>query len=48
LPNVLLILVGGIFVDRFGAARMTLCTAAVCFVGAAIRPLTVGTAYYRF
>jgi MFS family permease len=36
LPNVLLILVGGIFVDRFGAARMTLCTAAVCFVGAAL------------
>jgi MFS family permease len=35
-PNVLLILVGGIFVDRFGAARMTLCTAAVCFVGAAL------------
>jgi MFS family permease len=36
LPNVLLILVGGIFVDRFGAAPMTLCTAAVCFVGAAL------------
>jgi MFS family permease len=36
LPNVLLILVGGIFVDRFGAARMTLWTAAVCFVGAAL------------
>jgi MFS family permease len=35
LPNVLLILVGGILVDRFGAARITLCTAAVCFVGAA-------------
>jgi MFS family permease len=36
LPNVLLIPVGGIFVDRFGAARMTLCTAAVCFGGAAL------------
>jgi MFS family permease len=35
LPNVLLILVGGILVDRFGAARITVCTAAVCFVGAA-------------
>jgi MFS family permease len=35
LPNVLLILVGGILVDRFGAARITLCTAAVCFIGAA-------------
>ena len=36
LPNVLLILAGGLLVDRFGAARMTLCTAAVCFVGAAL------------
>jgi MFS family permease len=50
LPNVLLILVGGIFVDRFGAARMTLCTAAVCFVGAALTafsPSFVGMAVGR-
>jgi MFS family permease len=40
LPNVLLILVGGIFVDRFGAARMTLCTAAVCFIGTALTALS--------
>jgi MFS family permease len=42
LPNVLLILVGGILVDRFGAARMTLCTAAVCFVGAALTAFSPG------
>jgi MFS family permease len=42
LPNVLLILLGGIFVDRFGAARMTLWTAAVCFVGAALTAFSPG------
>src|ERR1700692_1956808 len=50
LPNVLLILVGGIFVDRFGAARMTLWTATVCFVGAALTafsPSFVGMALGR-
>jgi len=36
LPNVVLILVGGVLVDRYGAARMTLCTAAVCLAGAAL------------
>jgi MFS family permease len=36
LPNVVLILVGGVLVDRYGAARVTLCTAAVCLVGAAL------------
>lgn len=34
LPNVVLILVGGVLVDRFGAARMTLWTALVCLAGA--------------
>ncbi|MBB5204788.1 MFS family permease [Inhella inkyongensis] len=34
LPNVVLILVGGILVDRFGAARMTVLTAGVCLLGA--------------
>ena len=34
LPNILLILVGGVLVDRFGAARMTLITAGVCLAGA--------------
>jgi MFS family permease len=36
LPNVVLILVGGILVDRYGAARVTLCTAAVCLAGASL------------
>jgi MFS family permease len=36
LPNVVLILVGGVLVDRYGAARVTLCTAAVCLAGAAL------------
>jgi MFS family permease len=36
LPNVVLILVGGILVDRYGAPRVTLCTAAVCLAGAAL------------
>ena len=36
LPNVVLILVGGVLVDRFGAARMTMITAGVCLAGAAL------------
>jgi len=36
LPNIVLILVGGVLVDRYGAARVTLCTAALCFAGAAL------------
>jgi len=36
LPNVVLVLVGGVLVDRFGAARITLWTAAVCLAGAAL------------
>lgn len=39
LPNVVLIVVGGILVDRFGAARMMLWTTAVCLVGAALTAL---------
>ena len=34
LPNVVLVLVGGLLVDRFGAARIAVGTAAVCFAGA--------------
>jgi len=40
LPNVVLILVGGVLVDRFGAARMTVWTAAVCLLGAALTALS--------
>jgi len=42
LPNIVLILVGGVLVDRFGAARMTLWTAAVCLAGAALTALSPG------
>ena len=34
LPNVVLILLGGVLVDRFGAARTTLLTAGICLCGA--------------
>jgi MFS family permease len=34
LPNVVLVLTGGILVDRFGAGKMTFWTASVCFLGA--------------
>ncbi|WP_077036779.1 MFS transporter [Pelomonas sp. KK5] len=42
LPNVVLILVGGVLVDRFGAARMTLITAAICFAGALLTAFSPG------
>jgi MFS family permease len=42
LPNVVLILVGGMLVDRFGAARMALVTAAVCLAGAALTAYSPG------
>jgi len=42
LPNIVLILVGGVLVDRFGAARMTLWTAGVCFAGAALTAFSPG------
>ncbi|MEO8052025.1 MAG: MFS transporter [Acidobacteriota bacterium] len=40
LPNVLLILVGGVLVDRFGAARMMICTTAICLAGAVLTALS--------
>lgn len=42
LPNVVLILVGGVLVDRFGAARMTLVTAGICALGAALTAFSPG------
>jgi len=42
LPNVVLVLVGGVLVDRFGAARMMLWTTAVCLAGAALTALSPG------
>lgn len=44
LPNIVLILLGGVLVDRFGAARMTLATAAVCAAGAALTAFSPGFA----
>ena len=34
LPNIFLVLIGGMIVDRFGAARVTLWTTALCLAGA--------------
>ncbi len=36
LPNIVLLLVGGMLVDKFGAARMMFWTAAVCLAGTAL------------
>ena len=44
LPNVVLVLVGGIFVDRFGSARVVLGTTAVCLAGAALTAFSPGFA----
>ena len=42
LPNILLILLGGILVDRFGAARMVMWTAAICLAGAVLTAYSPG------
>ncbi len=44
LPNVVLVLVGGMLVDRFGAARVMLWTTAVCLAGATLTALSPGFA----
>jgi len=44
LPNVVLVLVGGVLVDRFGAARTMLWTTTVCLAGAALTALSPGFA----
>lgn len=36
LPNIFLVLVGGLIVDRFGAPRVTLWTTALCLAGAVV------------
>ena len=36
LPNIVLVLIGGVIVDRFGAARVTLWTTAICLAGAVL------------
>jgi MFS family permease len=42
LPNVVLLLVGGVMVDRLGVGRMFVWTAAVCFAGAVITAVGTG------
>lgn len=42
LPNIVLILLGGILVDRFGAARMLVWTAAICLAGALLTAYSPG------
>ena len=44
LPNVLILLAGGVLVDRLGAGRVMLWTAAICFAGAAQTALAGGIA----
>jgi len=40
LPNIFLVLVGGLIVDRFGAARVTLWTTGICLAGAILTAST--------
>ena len=42
LPNIVLILLGGILVDRFGAARMVVWTSAICLAGALLTAYSPG------
>ena len=42
LPNIVLLLFGGLLVDRLGAARMLFWTGAVCFAGALLTALGAG------
>jgi MFS family permease len=35
IPNIFLVLIGGVLVDRFGAGRVAFYTATLCFIGAA-------------
>ncbi len=38
-PNIVMVLVGGILVDRFGAARVTFWTALICLIGSVLTAL---------
>ena len=40
IPNVILVLVGGIFVDRYGIGRMAAITAGICLLGALLTAAT--------
>ena len=40
IPNIFLVLMGGVLVDKFGAGRVATYTAALCFVGAVVTAST--------
>ena len=40
LPNIFLVLIGGLLVDKFGAGRVAFYTAILCFIGAAVSAST--------
>jgi MFS family permease len=42
LPNIVLLLVGGLMVDRFGTGRMMAATAVICFAGAILTAVGTG------
>ncbi len=42
LPNIVILLFGGLLVDRLGAARMLVWTGAICFAGALLTALGTG------
>ncbi len=44
LPNIVMVLVGGILIDRFGAARMMVWTGAICLAGAVLTAFSPGFA----
>jgi MFS family permease len=40
LPNIIMVLIGGVIVDRFGTGRSTLLFAVICAIGAAVTALS--------
>jgi MFS family permease len=44
LPNIVMVLLGGVLVDRYGAARVTLWTAVICLLGAVAT--AIGTEFW--
>ena len=39
-PNIFLVLIGGVVIDRFGASRVTLWTTSICLAGAVLTAVT--------
>ena len=42
-PNIVMVLIGGIIVDRFGTRRATLAFAAICLVGAVVTAMSASS-----